>query len=130
MAKAWKRPDVGDAWHLHWNVFVHTCRVINPILEEKAIEVVPHPPYSPDLAPEDYFLLPIIKRKLGGVSISGNTVKLEWKRACRPVHSDAFASAFDRWIERLKKCVDMKGNCIEKVSVKEEDDDESLSCSD
>ena len=72
-------------------------------MEEKAIEVVLHPPYSPDLAPADYFLFPTIKRELGGVSISGDSVKVEWERACGRVPSDAFAAAFGRWIERLKK---------------------------
>ena len=91
-------------------------------MEEKAIEVVPHPPYSPDLAPADYFLFPTIKRELGGVSISGDSVKVEWERACGRVPSDTFAAAFDRWIERLKKCVKVGGNYVEKVSVDEDDD--------
>lgn len=127
-AKARKRPDLGDAWRLHWdNAPVHTSRCVKAFLEEKAIEVVPHPPYSPDLAPADYFLFPTIKRELGGVSISGDTVKVEWERACANVPSDAFASAFDRWIERLEKCVELRGNYVEKVSVTEEDDEDFLS---
>ena len=129
-AKSRKRPDLGDAWRLHWdNAPVHTSRVVKAFLEEKAIEVVPHPPYSPDLAPADYFLFPTMKRELGGVSISGDSVKVEWERACGRVPSDAFAAAFDRWIERLQKCVEVRGNYVEKVSIAEDDAD-SLSDSD
>ena len=32
---------------------------------------VPHPPYSPDLAPSDFFLFPKLKMKLKGAKISG-----------------------------------------------------------
>jgi transposase len=35
-------------------------------LASKQITVLEHPPYSPDLAPSDYFLLPKIKEILKG----------------------------------------------------------------
>ena len=129
-AKERKRPDLGDSWRLHWdNAPVHTSRAVKACLKEKAIEVVPHPPYSPDLAPADYFLFPTIKRELGGVSISRDSVKVEWERACGRVPSDAFAAAFDRWIERLKKCVQVGSNCVEKVSVTEDGDGDDVDSS-
>ena len=121
-AKEKKRPDLGDSWRLDWdNVPVHTSRVVHSFLEEKANEGVPHPPWSPDLAPADYFLFPTIKKELGGVSISGDSVKVEWERDCGRVPSNAFAAAFDRWIERLQKCVQVGGDYVEKVSVAEGD---------
>ena len=54
--------------------------------------------------------------------MSGDSVKVEWERACCRVPSDAFAAAFNRWIERLKKCVQVGGNSVEKVSVTEDRD--------
>ena len=69
-----------SSWRLHWdNAPVHTFRVVKAFLEEKVIEVVPHPPYFPDLAPANYFLFQTINRELGGVSISGDSVKVEWE---------------------------------------------------
>ena len=35
-------------------------------------EILPHPPYSPDLAPSDYFLFPNMKTWLGGKRFSSN----------------------------------------------------------
>ena len=122
-AKEKKRPNLGDSWRLHWdNAPVHTSRIVKTFLEEKAVEVIPQPPYSPDLAPADFFLFPTIKRELGGVSIIGDSVKVEWERACGRVPSDAFAAAFDRWIERLKKCVEVGGDYVEKALVKRDAD--------
>ena len=122
-AKEKKRPNLGDSWRLHWdNAPVHTSRIVKTFLEEKAVEVIPQPPYSPDLAPADFFLFPTIKRELGGVSIIGDSVKVEWERACGRVPSDAFAAAFDRWIERLKKCVEVRGDYVEKALVKRDAD--------
>ena len=34
----------------------HTAAVTQYVIEDHGIEIVPHPPYSPDLAPCDFFL--------------------------------------------------------------------------
>ena len=36
------------------------------LLTDNNMTVVPHPPYSPDLAPSDFFLFPKLKMKLKG----------------------------------------------------------------
>ena len=41
-------------------------------LYELGYELVPHLPYSPDLAPSDYFLFPNLKKWLGGKRFSSN----------------------------------------------------------
>jgi histone-lysine N-methyltransferase SETMAR len=50
----------------HDNAPARTAVSIQEFLAEKNIPVVPHPPYSPDLAPCDFFLFPRIKMKLKG----------------------------------------------------------------
>ncbi len=40
----------------HDNARPHTCRVVKEYLEKLNWEVLPHPPYSPDLAPSDFHL--------------------------------------------------------------------------
>ena len=39
---------------------------------ELGYELIPHPPYSPDLAPCDFFLFPNLKIWLGGKKFSSN----------------------------------------------------------
>ena len=50
---------------LHDNAKPHVAILVNNFLENEAIAVIPHPPYSQDLAPCDYWLFSTLKRKLG-----------------------------------------------------------------
>ena len=36
------------------------------------LQVLPHPPYSPDLAPSDFYLFPSLKTKLRGRNFESN----------------------------------------------------------
>ena len=44
----------------------HTCKVAMDALERNRYELKPHPAYSPDLAPNDFFLLPNLKKSIRG----------------------------------------------------------------
>ncbi|XP_011865157.1 PREDICTED: histone-lysine N-methyltransferase SETMAR-like, partial [Vollenhovia emeryi] len=54
------------------NTRVHTCMVAMSKLNELKFELLPHPPYSPDLAPSDFFLFPNLKKFLGGKKYKSN----------------------------------------------------------
>ena len=61
------RRDIADDWVLqHDNAPAHTALSIREFLAKKNIPVRPHPPYSPDLAPCDFYLFPKLKSKLKG----------------------------------------------------------------
>jgi hypothetical protein len=62
-----KRPGkwCTNNWVLHHNnAPAHTALAVQHFLASKNMTVVPHPPYSPDLAPCDFFLFPKMKIKL------------------------------------------------------------------
>ena len=40
------------------NARVHTCKFAMDAVERNGYELIPHPAYSPDLAPSDFFLFP------------------------------------------------------------------------
>ena len=44
------------------NARVHTCKVAMDAVERNGYELIPHPAYSPDLAPSHFFLFPNLKR--------------------------------------------------------------------
>ena len=44
-----------------------SARLTKKILKEFRWELLPHPPYSPDLAPSAFFLFPKLKEHLKGV---------------------------------------------------------------
>ena len=55
----WKRPALFKSaqWHFHQdNAPVHNCILVTEYLTKMGINTVLHPPYSPDLAPCDFWL--------------------------------------------------------------------------
>jgi transposase len=63
-----RRPELWpDAWILHHdNAFAHDVLAVWEFLAEKSIMKLDHPPYSPDLAPCDFWLFPKLKTALKG----------------------------------------------------------------
>ena len=49
------------------NARVHTCKVAMDAVERNWYELIPHPAYSPDLAPSDFFLFPNLKKNIRGL---------------------------------------------------------------
>ena len=61
-----KRPELFESgqWHFHQdNAPVHNSILVTDYLTQMGIKTVPHPPYSPDLAPYDFWLFPKLKGK-------------------------------------------------------------------
>ncbi|GFX94317.1 mariner Mos1 transposase [Trichonephila clavipes] len=54
------------------NALSHTSAVVMVEIQELQFELLDHPPYSPDLAPSDFFLFPHLKIALGGQRFSSN----------------------------------------------------------
>ena len=64
-----KRPALfkSGQWHFHQdNATVHNSILVTDNLTKMGIKTVPHRPYSPDLAPCDFWLFPKLKEKLRG----------------------------------------------------------------
>ena len=49
------------------NARVHSCKVAMDGVERNEYELIPHPAYSPDLAPGDFFLFPNLKKDIRGL---------------------------------------------------------------
>ena len=61
------RRDIADDWVLQYdNAPAHTAPSIREFLAKKNVPVLPHPPYSPDIAPCDLYLFPKMESKLKG----------------------------------------------------------------
>jgi len=54
------------------NAPVHTSIIAMAKINELKFELLPHAPYSPDLAPSDYFLFPNLKKWLGDKRFTNN----------------------------------------------------------
>ena len=60
------------------NARVHTCKVAMDAVERNGYELIPHPAYSPDLAPNDFFLFPNLKRI--SVDFISGLMKKSWRQ--------------------------------------------------
>ena len=99
----------------HDNARPHTARATVEAINTLGFCLLPHPPYSPDLAPCDFHLFPKLKEYLRGVLFKSNE-ELErpvrsWIRAQR---SDFFLDGFRQLVHRWKKCVNTAGDYVEK----------------
>ncbi|KFD56292.1 hypothetical protein M513_02747 [Trichuris suis] len=60
-----RKLHLGVLFH-HDNAPAHSSRTVRTVLREFRWEVIPHPPYSPDVAPSDFFLFSKLKEHLKG----------------------------------------------------------------
>ena len=107
---------VDKGFILHWdNAPVHTTNVVTDFLASKeGVQVLRHPPYSPDLAPCDFFLFPKMKNKLAGESMSSETFHKMWFGVTATLIKDDFTAAYQKWLERQLKCIRVGGSFVEK----------------
>ena len=77
-----KRPSKGwSGVHLlHDNASSHKCEVVKSFLASEKVNVLNHPPYSPDLCPCDFFLFPRLKKMLSGNKYTSRSSLKAWQR--------------------------------------------------
>lgn len=99
----------------HDNASSHTSRQTNEFLTTENIELMGHPPYSPDLAPNDFFLFPNIKDKLRGQRFTSAEEAVEaFKNHVLEVSHAEWKKCFEKWFDRMQKCMNHKGEYFEK----------------
>jgi histone-lysine N-methyltransferase SETMAR len=99
----------------HDNAPAHTARAARDVLREFRWEVLPHPPYSPDLAPSDFFLFPKLKESLKGIRFASTDEAKNAANTWFQTRPDKFfRDGLSTWKHRLEKCIDQDGNYVEK----------------
>ena len=87
-------------------------------VERNGYELIPHPVYSPDLAPNDFFLFPNLKKDIRGCYFRSDeevvTAVEEWVNGKDP---DFFRSGLMALEHRWSKCFTLEGNYIEREKV-------------
>ena len=100
------------------NARVHTCKIAMDAVEQNGYELIPHPAYSPDLAPSDYFLFPNLKKDIRGRHFRSNEEVVapveEWVRDKDP---GFFSSGLMALEHRWSKCIILEDNYIEKEEI-------------
>ena len=95
------------------NARVHTCKIAMDAVQRNGYELIPHPAYSPDLAPSDYFLLQNLRKDIRSNEEVVAAVE-EWVRDKDPGFFSAGRMALEH---RWSKCIILEGNYIEKEEI-------------
>ena len=99
---------------LHDNAPAHTSAIVMAFLKKEKVTVLPHPLYSPDLAPCDFFLFPKLKAFLAGRKYqSRQALGSAIHQYLITVPKSAYLDAFKNWIHLLKLCISSHGEYFE-----------------
>ena len=72
---------------------------------------MPQPPYSPDMAPCDFFLFPKIKRTLKGRRFAAiHDIKSASLKELKAIPNIEFEKCFEDWKKRWHKCIISNGD--------------------
>ncbi|XP_012937689.1 histone-lysine N-methyltransferase SETMAR-like [Aplysia californica] len=80
-------------------------------------ETLQHPPYSPDLAPSDFYLYPKLKEYLKGKRYADDDeVQEDVRRGFRGKSHEFFADGMRQFIRRWLICINKEDDYVEKYS--------------
>jgi histone-lysine N-methyltransferase SETMAR len=100
---------------LHDNARPHTAHLTVETINNLGFELLPHPPYSPDLAPSDYHLFGPMKKTLGGQKFASDmaaqTAVHQW---IEQQPTSFFATGIEKLVPRWDKCLNALGGYVEK----------------
>lgn len=112
-----KRPELwrSGEWVLHHdNAPVHSALLIRDYCTKNGMTVIPQPPYSPDLAPADFFLFPKLKRPMKGKRFeSVDEIQEKSLEQLNSISQDEFSGSFTQWKHRWEKCIASQGEYFE-----------------
>ena len=99
---------------LHDNAPAHKSATVQEYLKESGLDVLNHPPYSPDLSPCDFWLFPRLKEMLAGDRFEsycgiGSAVY----QCLQHIPKEDYRAAFRKWINRCIMCVEADGAYFE-----------------
>ena len=98
-------------WHFQQdNAPLHNSILVTDYLSKMGIKTVPHPPYSPDLAPRTFWLFPKLR---GGRYETIEEMKEAVTKVINTLTQEDFDGAFRKLLGRYNKCIAAGGDYFE-----------------
>jgi histone-lysine N-methyltransferase SETMAR len=115
-----KRPHKWSSgtWLLHHdNTPCHAALSVREFLAKHSIPVVPHPPYSPDLAPCDFFLFPRLKSTLKGKRFQDVTeIQLNTARQLQAIPKQAYQTCIESGTITGIAAYNLEGRTLKEIT--------------
>ena len=111
-----KRPELENAGPilLQDNAGPHRKREVLQTLDTWSWELLPHPPYSPDLSPCDFFLFPRVKNQIRGQHFSSEQeVNEAYRQSLTTVTKLGLHDGIFDLVSRWRKCIEHEGSYFE-----------------
>ncbi|CAF3874745.1 unnamed protein product [Rotaria sp. Silwood1] len=99
---------------LHDNAELHRHSDVINYLTEERINIMPHPPYSPDLAPCDHWPNDYIKQNLTDQPNEKSLVRAVSK-VVKNIPKEESKKTFDKLLERMELCINNHGDYFEHL---------------
>lgn len=99
----------------HDNARAHIHSQVKTYLESENFIIMEHPPYSPDLAPSDFWLFDYIKQRLSDAT-DAKSLNTQITRIVKCITEKEFQKTFNKWIERMELCIKYQGHYFEHLS--------------
>jgi len=109
------RREIANTWFLHHdNALSHTSIAVREFLAHHYIATLPHPPYSPDLCPCDFFLFPKLKTHLKEHHFGTvENAQAAAARALNNISSEDFLHCYEEWQQRWNRYIRSQGAYFE-----------------
>ena len=86
---------------LHDNATAHKSATLQEYLKESGFNVLDHPPFSPDLAPCDFWLLPRLKEMLARQRFESRCgIGSVVYQCLQHIPKEDYRAAFQKWVDR------------------------------
>ena len=98
------------------NAPAHKAHLTQDFLTQQRLQQLQHPPYSPDLAPCDFFVFPRVKKTLRGIRFDSPDTAVEaFVDGLNSITSFEWSHCFHQWFHRMNRCVEVAGEYFEKM---------------
>ncbi len=104
-----------EAWRLSWALLhdgapAYRATPTVHYLEYHGVRIMPHPGYSPDLSPPDYWLFARVKKEVRGKHF-GTIAALQTAvdKILKAIPAAEFQEAMDRYPDMLRRCIAAQG---------------------
>ena len=103
-----RRPRTGvHGIKLLHNAPAHKSPTVQKYLKESGLDILDHPPYSPDLSPFDFWLFPRLKEMLAGQRFESCCgIGSVLYQCLQHLPEEDYRAVFRKWVDQSKMCVE------------------------
>ena len=88
---------------LHENAPAYKSATVQEYLKESGLDVLDHPPYSPDLSPCDFCLFPRLKKMLAGLRFESHCgIGSAVYQCLQHIPKEDYRAVFRKWVDHIQ----------------------------